>query len=171
MRPAPFVALVTLCAGLACAGWVHHDVDLVEVDRHVADDAGYTLPLDATQIHIRDRSTSDVRSTWFRYTLPVEPLEELQAELLDDPQVTQYDSAVPPEDWPDLAALGFETPSWFTPTGTVFRREIPAMPGVDAPPSGRLWALTDAGHVYTWIWTYEGWRLQPDRPVVGDEPR
>lgn len=164
MRPLHLVATVVLLTGLACAGWVDHDIDMVEVDRRVATEAGYTMPLDATAIYIRDQSTGDTRTTWFRYALPADPMEDLLAELEDDPGVLRVDSAVP-ADWPDFSTVGVSTPEWFTPSGKLFRRELPSVDG--SVPSGRLWALADEGQVYTWVWTYEGWVFQPDAATVG----
>jgi hypothetical protein len=129
------------------------------------------MPLDATAIHVRDRSLGKLRSTWFRYDLPLASIEELQGELEEDPGVVQAQDATTPPDWPDLAAVGLPAPLWFTPEGVVFRSEVMAEEGLLEAPSGRMWALTEEGRVYTWVWSYEGWRFEPDRPTVGLDPQ
>lgn len=171
MRPLHLVGVITLFLVLACSGWVEHDVELMEVDRRVADEAGYTMPIDATAIHVRDRSLGKLRSTWFRYELPLEAQDELRAELEDDPAVVAAPDAARPPDWPDIPALGIPAPLWFTPEGTIFRTEAPGGDGVAEAPTARMWALTEEGRVYTWVWSYEGWRFQPDQPTVGDDAR
>ena len=176
------VLLTTLVICLACGG-LYPEADLVEVDRHVAVDAGYTLPVEARAIHVRDRATGDVRTTWFLYTMPPESIGELRSELEDDPGVIQVDTVAPPENWPDFGGLGFEAPDWWLPGGAVFRRELRAEPGVVAVPGGRMWALVEGeGQVFTWMWTWEGWDfgqagatgggLAPagEAPNIDDEP-
>ncbi len=165
----PHVGLILLLASLACGPWRYPEIDLVEVDRHVAVDAGFTMPADARGVFVRDRSSGEVRTTWFRYQLPRQPLLDLHDDLEDDDTVVRAEAADPPEDWPDVATVEFPPPEWWAPTGTVFRRELNADPGVGLPTQGQQWAIDlEQEIVWVWVWSWEGWQFRPDQPVVGD---
>ena len=159
MRLQHTVGLITLFICLACGGWLHPKVDLIEVDRKVSTEAGFTLPVDARAIHVRDRATGDVRTTWFLYELPSEPLADLEAELEGDDSVVKVETAEVPPHWPDVGDAGFEAPDWWVPEGTLFRQDLPPQPGSPVP-MGRMWAIHEDGRVFTWMWSWEGWDLE-----------
>ncbi|MBX2802336.1 MAG: hypothetical protein KTR31_31940 [Myxococcales bacterium] len=161
------VLILVLVTSLACSDWLVPRADLIGVERRDAVSSGYTVPVHATDVHVRDRATMDVRSTWFRYALPDEPINELRNELTADANVQTLESWGKPDDWPDFAPLGFETPSWFVPEGEVYLRELDARDDVVSVTSGRMWALSEEGVVHVWMWSWEGWRFVPDGPVLG----
>ena len=161
---------VPLLFSLACANWLYPNADMQGVAREVAVDAGYTVPVEANDVYVRDRGTQDVRTSWFRYTLPGEAFDELRVELEADPGVHYVGAWVKPDDWPDFTTASIETPDWWAPSGDAYVRELPFDPELQPIPAGRMWAL-EGGTVHVWMWQWEGWQFQGGAPAsnVGDE--
>ncbi len=150
---------------LGCAGWLTTEADMIGVDRELAVEQGYVVPLQATKVFVRDRKAEqkNVRTTWFRYRLPPQALADLRKELATDEDVELVDAFEVPDRWPDFAPLGFETPGWWEPEGLVYRQELTIEDAV-AIPSGRVWALDDEeGEVYVWLWEWEDWSFEADQ--------
>jgi len=163
-------AVVGVCL-LGCAGWLSTEADMIGVDRELAVDQGYVVPLQAQKVFVRDRKSQEknVRTTWFRYRLPPQAMADLRKELSGDEDVEVLDEWEVPDRWPDFAqAEGFETPSWWSPQGQGFRQELTEDDAI-AIPSGRMWALDDEElEVHVWVWEWEGWKFEADQ---GLDPR
>ncbi|MEN0064958.1 MAG: hypothetical protein AAGA48_22625 [Myxococcota bacterium] len=148
---------------LGCSGWLSTETDMIGVDRELAVDQGYVVPLQAQKVFIRDRKATreNVRTTWFRYRLPPQALDDLRKELAGDEDVEPLEQWVVPDNWPDFASFGFETPSWWNPpAGQAFRQELTVADAV-AIPSGRIWSIDDdEDEVYVWLWEWEGWSFE-----------
>lgn len=147
---------------LGCAGWLAADADMIGVDRELAVDQGYVVPLQATKVFVRDRKSKqeNVRTTWFRYRLPPQAMADLRKELAGDEDVVLIESTEIPRRWPDFDSIGFEAPSWWEPQGQLYRQELTLDDAV-AIPSGRMWALDDEeGEVYVWVWEWEAWAFE-----------
>ncbi len=163
-----WVGLAVWLSNASCSSWLLPKADMLDVPREVAVAEGYTVPVEASQVHVRDRATSEARTTWFRYHLPAEPVRDLYNELSDDPDVQRIEAF--PVGWPDFADLGFEAPRWWTNEGTLFLQEI--RKGTPAEPTGgRLWSIDEtSGAICVWMWTWRGWVFRPNVTAPAPAP-
>lgn len=163
-----WVGLASLLCSLSCSRWLLPRADMLDVPREVAVAEGYTVPVEASQVHVRDRATAEARTTWFRYQMPPEPLRDLRNDLREDPDIRSVEAL--PGGWPDFSDLGFEAPRWWGNEGERFVQDLAGI-----VPGGRAWALSDDGIVCVWIWSWEGWVQRPDltpvpAPQIEPEP-
>ncbi|MEM6931595.1 MAG: hypothetical protein AAF602_31985 [Myxococcota bacterium] len=155
---------------LGCSGWLSTEADMIGVDRELAVEQGYVVPLSAQKVFVRDRKSKqeNVRTTWFRYRLPPQALADLRKDLSTDQDVELIEVWEVPDRWPDFASIGFEDPGWWEPKGQVYQQELTLDDAV-AIPSGHMWALDDEeGEVYVWVWEWEEWSFEADQ---GLDPR
>ncbi len=155
-----WIGLAALLCSTSCSRWLLPRADMLDVPREVAVAEGYTVPIEASQVHVRDRATPEARTTWFRYQLPPEPLRDLRSELSKDPDVHAVDAI--PHAWPDFGRLGFEAPRWWALEGEIFLQEVPMAAGTVSVPGGRMWSLSEDGRVCVWLWSWEGWVFKPE---------
>lgn len=170
---ATFVLGVTGLLWLGCSGWLGTKTDMIGVDRELAVEQGYVVPLQAQKVFVRDRKVEreNVRTTWFRYRLPPQALSELQKELSGDEDIEYVENWRIPNNWPEFASIGFETPAWWSVSGAAYQQELTLDEAV-AIPTGHLWALDDEeGEVYVWVWTYEGWRFASEQGLDPEPAR
>jgi len=147
---------------LGCAGWLAAEADMIGVDRELAVDQGYVVPLQAKKVFVRDRKSKEknVRTTWFRYRLPPQGLADLRKELSGDEDVKFVERWEIPHRWPDFADEGFEAPTWWAPQGQFYHQEL-TQDDAFAIPSGRMWAIDDEElEVHVWVWEWEGWTFE-----------
>jgi hypothetical protein len=147
---------------LGCGGLDFSAPELTDVTAATAIEDGYRVPIDATHVHVKDFSPFDVRTTWFRFQVPRETFDNLQAEYGDDSRYTRVDEWVIPSHWPDFSTFKEEgtPPTWWSPKGSpAFQKEVPSegMQGNDMGYGSQIVFDQDTLTIHQWQWEWQWW--------------
>lgn len=145
-----------LVGGLTFSDDLYPHGDFTDVTREEAALAGYTVPVGAEHVHVKDRSLQDVRVTWFAFDLPPAARAELSAQYdaADDPTKTTWSGALP-RHWPQWTSFeDFDRPGWWAPApgDLAYTRESR---------DGGAMIVFGRTRVFNLLWTFEGWTPNP----------